>query len=238
VYNKVLKIIVAIPVHNALPELKKEIKSLYSGTRPEFKLLVCDDASDTPTYDYIRKINPCRLIVHKNQQWFTRTANDLLIMAYLSGADYIFLVNSDLVFPKSDWMTEMIRLMNKHPRNMLVGSVYSHKSKKRYLNIVKDDFITGHCWLLRSKTISNCGILDETYPHIESDQEYCYRLRRMGYRTIMNQTLAIKHVGGASWGRDIEVLGSIDKTLMRRPINRLILSDPTMCEHIKQKMGV
>lgn len=201
------KIAITIPVRNALIPFSRMIESVYKHTK-NFSLFIADDASDERTADYIDSLRPTRIIRHRKQQWFTRTANDLLICSYLAGADYIFLLNSDILIEDPDWVEKFVALMEQNRKTFLVGSVFNKKHK--YIRpVLPPKYVTGHCWCIRSKYVKDVGILDEKYIHIESDKEYCYRACAAGYQCIEDSTIKIDHIGGASWGHSLEKLGLV-----------------------------
>lgn len=214
-------IAIGIPVFNALPKLKAMINSLLAYTN-NFTLYIVDDGSNLETNNYIKSLPAKKIIIHRRQQWFSRSANDLLILSYLSGADKICLLNSDIILCEN-WLDNLLKGFEPNMNVGLVGSVFNgHGDINNFRIISPPNYVTGHCWIIDRKAMEKSGILDERMVHIESDKEYCYRLNRNGFKTLINYHIPINHYGGGSWHH---VLSAIPNKNNRS----LTMARPVMC---------
>ena len=230
-----MNLAVCIPIKDALPHFKKMMSSLFENTDREFSLFLCDDFSGKPTADYIRTLPAKVIIRHKKQQFFTRSANDLLIISHLAGADYTFLLNSDLVLKKG-WVGKMLSHF-EDPSVYLVGSLYSPKKKSPEI-IYNPEYATGHAWVLRNKYLPKIGILDERHFHIKSDQYYSYRINTTKYKVLLDRHAPILHHGGASWGHDLSRLNRINPICLskKRPVD--FFNHPELVKQYKEKFNL
>jgi GT2 family glycosyltransferase len=60
------------------------------------------------------------------------------------------------------------------------------------------DWVSGACMMIRSDLARRIGGFDERYFLYIEDIDLCYRARQVGYFTLLNSQVAIRHVGGAS----------------------------------------
>jgi N-acetylglucosaminyl-diphospho-decaprenol L-rhamnosyltransferase len=60
------------------------------------------------------------------------------------------------------------------------------------------EWIGGAFMLLRSDAIRSAGVMDETFFFYGEDTEWCYRLRRHGWKICFDPRASITHFGGAS----------------------------------------
>ena len=227
-----MKLGICIPVRDALPAFKKMMDSLMKNTK-DFLLYVCDDASGLSTAKYIDSLPTRVLVRHPSQQWFTRSSNDVLIPAFLDKVDFIFLLNSDIIIKEQNWAKKMVSHF-KDPKVGLVGSL--HSGPKAKPAVVKEpNYVTGHCWCLRPEVLTKVGILNEFHVHIESDKEYSYRLNRKGYKTLIDRSAIVGHVGGASWNHNLNRLRSVRVKTLSKPRPIYFLRDQNNIKSLKKR---
>jgi GT2 family glycosyltransferase len=206
---------IVIPVYNKYDLFKRCVNGLMNTIiSPEFakRLIVVDDNSSewsSKNYqDYKLLLDTNNFfkehiyIRNGNHQWFTRTVNRGL---KLTKERYIFIINSDCVFQHS-WLEEMFNLM-EDTSAALVGSDYRAYHNERYRQLNKDEYVTGHCWLLdRTKTINSIGLFEEESEHTVhygSDSDYCYRLHDINYPVILSYKSMVLHDGTHPSAREI-----------------------------------
>jgi GT2 family glycosyltransferase len=228
------RIAVGVPVRNAVNHFRKMINTVMAHTT-DFVLFICDDASMPNTSEFIDTLPAKRVIRHRAQQWFTRSANDLIVAAFLDNVDYLFLLNSD-IYVSNKWHYKLLDHFKLDPSIALVGSLYEKGAKNIYVK--PPNFITGHCWCLKMEHVAKIGILDERYMHIESDREYCYRLHRHQFKMYMDRTTPIEHKGGASWGHKLAMLNMANLRALprKRPIH--CLSDPKFIRTTRKRYNL
>jgi N-acetylglucosaminyl-diphospho-decaprenol L-rhamnosyltransferase len=60
------------------------------------------------------------------------------------------------------------------------------------------EWISGAFMMLRSKVINQIGLLDEDFFFYGEDAEYCFRIRKFGWKIFYEPSVSITHIGGAS----------------------------------------
>lgn len=87
---------------------------------PDYQLIVCDSGADEPTRAYLQELSRngiIRLIATTDWQ---RPKDDLVAAV---DTDYYVLMHDDIQITRSDWLARRMNLMNRHPRNAIVGTV-------------------------------------------------------------------------------------------------------------------
>jgi len=216
---------IVIPVHNAGAELRECVDTLRKHTT-DYRLILVDDFSDEETESMCRQLTKedksMLLIRSEKQRWFTRASNLGLRMVRTERS---VLLNSDCVLD-AGWLEELFAVWDEcqaqqpQRRIGLVGSTLSGEEPRRYAEIMKPGYVTGHCWLMSinaafeaSARRGQPGIyLDETKPgtaHIRSDVEFCWDLNILGFATIASFKSAVGHKGGRSWGFNLGAISSL-----------------------------
>jgi len=133
------------------------------------------------------------------------------------GADYVWLLNNDIIIDK-DALIELIKLAEIDKKIGMVSSkLYCyHELKKVHYNGEKivyegmedvkgelpkpTNFATGCSLLMRRKFIENVGLLDEDYFLYFEDNDISTRALKAGWKVYYNPYSKIYHKGGASVG--------------------------------------
>src|ERR1035437_158730 len=213
---------IVIPIRNALPDVKECLATLVVATT-DYRLILVDDFSDRETSDYLYQFcleHPSSLLIRtSSQRWFTRALN---LGLRLVRTQRCVAVNSDVVFG-DNWLEELFDVWDDfHQRNPvskigLVGSVQSAEEPRRYAQITKPGYVTGHCLLVDMDALFAIsaargmpGIylneLRQDAIHIRSDMFASFELNDLGYATIASYKSACGHKGYRSWKMD---LGSV-----------------------------
>ncbi|MCS7092367.1 MAG: glycosyltransferase family 2 protein, partial [Patescibacteria group bacterium] len=74
-----------------------------------------------------------------------------------------------------------------------------HPKTNNFYNVERDlDWVTGAFFMVRKSVIDQCGMFDTDYFMYAEDTDYCYRIRKAGWRILYTPSAAIIHYGGAS----------------------------------------
>jgi GT2 family glycosyltransferase len=127
--------------------------------------------------------------------------------------DYILLLNNDTVV-KQRFVTELIKhydretgvsapiIFNYYKPNeiwssggeySIIKGVYSNSTKKIKNKKKETNFITGCCWLVKQEIFGESRLLDEDYFLYSEDVDFCYRLRKAGYKLEVVPSSIIFH---------------------------------------------
>ncbi len=152
------------------------------------------------------------------------TANNQAIRA--SSGRYVFLLNSDTIAQPGS-ITRLVRFLDTHPAVGVVGPQLLNAdgslqpSWARFPNLLTEltgkkirwrrpystsdgtlayetDWLDGAAMLLRRSVIRQVGMLDESYFMYTEEVDWCYRIKRAGWRICYLPAASIIHFGGQS----------------------------------------
>jgi GT2 family glycosyltransferase len=66
------------------------------------------------------------------------------------------------------------------------------------------DYVSGACFMFRRATFDKIGGFDERFFMYSEEEDFCYRARQAGYKTVYLPSADAIHVGGASFGEHIK----------------------------------
>jgi len=126
---------------------------------------------------------------------------------------YILLLNSDTVI-KPNFLNELVEYYDNstgicapiifkyyEPNEMwssggelnIFTGVYANIATKVKEKQRETNFITGCCWLIKQKLFKKIGLLDDAYFLYSEDVDFCYRLKRAGYKLKIIPSSSIFH---------------------------------------------
>jgi GT2 family glycosyltransferase len=207
------KVAVVAPVHNRREITLQCLKSLSRINRQnlEIKIIIVDDGSTDGTAEAIAAHYPEVEVVHGDGSlWFTGGTNLGIKTALKYKPDYVLTINDDEVFDE-DFLFYMIECAEKYPR-AVVGSLlllwdephklfqtspkwntwsggFRHWQHQTVWTVPQKpwevEIIVGNCVLYPVEAIKEVGLLNEKrYPHY-GDAEYTPRMRRKGWRLLI-----------------------------------------------------
>jgi GT2 family glycosyltransferase len=203
------------------------LDSLQEVTYPNFQAVVVDNGSQDDTVSVVRDRHPwVHVIENKMNLGFTGGNINGAQYAYEHGADYIMLLNNDVVVA-ADFLDRLIEVAESDERIGAVGPliyffdppdmVWSAGGNMRLLGLhnemlfiykknggipelVKSDMITGAALCTKRKIINRVGFLDNVYFCYNEDLDFCYRIRKAGYQILTVKQAKIWHKVSASTG--------------------------------------
>lgn len=98
-----------------------------------------------------------------------------------------------------DLLTEIFKhtgLERRFPRNRIFGRYL--KIYRKYTILSEVDAIQGSCMLIPREVIAKTGKMDERFFLFGEDIEWCYRIKKHGYRVVMDPKSTIIHKGEKS----------------------------------------
>lgn len=78
----------------------------------------------------------------------------------------------------------------------IISQIYEYKSP--YSGITERDWIAFYATLIPREVIMKVGILDEKFENSGEDSDYCYRIRKLGYKIIQAFESFVFHFGAVS----------------------------------------
>jgi GT2 family glycosyltransferase len=187
-----------------------------------FRTVVIDNGSTDDSVGHITTQFPdVELIEAGSNLGFAGGCNVGIAHALATGADYVWLLNNDATVEPSA-LRELVDKACASLRNAAVGSaIYCAEETDRlqawgggkvnfwlgrshtFVRPVRDEevqFITGASLLLSRAAIEDVGVLDEGFFMYWEDADYCFRLRRAGWRLAVAGRSKVWHKGSASVG--------------------------------------
>ncbi len=125
---------IVICVHNALDDVKRCLTSILNYTTSPYHLILVDDGSDWPTWNYLAKFSKehsCVLLRNEDARGYTIAANRGLRH---TSADYVVLLNSDTVVTEG-WLDRLVACAESNPKIGLVGPLSNTASWQSIPNI-------------------------------------------------------------------------------------------------------
>jgi len=209
-----LNVAVVTPLHNRREITLQCLRSLARTDTSGFRLdvIVVDDGSTDGTSAAIAEEFPeVRLIPGDGSLWFSEGTNVGVRDAIARGADYVLMMNDDQVFDAAflRYLVETAernsrsivgpllllwdaphKLFQTSPRWETLSGGWRHWQKQTVWSVPQRPWeveqIVGNCVLVPAEAIKEHGMLDsKRYPNF-GDMEYTPRLRKRGWRLIID----------------------------------------------------
>ncbi|MBN3039013.1 MAG: glycosyltransferase family 2 protein [Candidatus Omnitrophica bacterium] len=202
---------IIIPVWN-LPQFTKEcIESVFENTASPFHLIVVDNASESPTKDYLQKL----AARHKDKITLLRNEKNLGFIKAVnrgigaSGGEYVCLLNNDTRVTKG-WLEEIIKVAEgSHDIGIINANsnTLGCKPKKgQSIEALAEElksytgqyselaWATGFCMLIKRKVIEKVGLFDEVFGMGNfEDADFCKRALERGYISVCARASYVYH---------------------------------------------
>jgi len=224
---------IIIPVYNNVQYTEQCLRELQRTLPRNFRgeIIVVDDAStdDTPAVltRWAERDRRIKVVRNSQNSGFVRTCNRGAEVA--SGEILVFLNNDTLPLP--GWLPPLLRLLRDKPDAGAVGGklvypdgrlqeaggvIFSDGSGLNFgknedaddpvYNFVREvDYCSGALLATRRSLFLELGGFDLRYePAYYEDTDYCFSLRRHGYRVYYQPESAIVHFEGATSGTDLQ----------------------------------
>ena len=200
------------------------LESLFLYTpRDQFELIIVDNASSDGTPDHLRNVakehENVRLILNAENKGYAGGNNDGMRAAR---GDCVILLNNDTMATPG-WLDSLLGPLEKdrgiglicpvtnsagNEQTVVIPSLneenyvevsrrYTSKNKGHLFDTEKLGF---YCVAMRRDVMEKVGLLDEKFGlGMFEDDDYCYRVRRSGYRLVINEGCFIFHKGSLSF---------------------------------------
>lgn len=222
------------------------LASLQGLEYDDFKVIVLDNGSTDGSVDCIRERFPEVEIMELGaNHGFAKGSNAGIRVALERGAEYVWLLNNDTtVDPKA--LRALVERAESDPSIGAVGSAIYYMSEperlqawgggyvnfwlgrpRRFFSPVADEkiqFLMGASLLLRRSALESVGLLDEEFFLYWEDAEYCFRMRRAGWRLAVAGDSKVWHKVSATAGKKGVPL---DPTLSRSAVRFFERNSPT-----------
>ncbi len=238
---------------NGLEDTIKCIESLKKITYEDYKIIVVDNASEGNDVEELKsRFNDYIYVIKNDRNYGYAEGNNIGIkFALESGTDYILILNNDIVVdpyflnalievsetetnvgiasPKTYYLSKPDTLFSVGGKlnvylgqHKMIGT--NQKDSGKFDSIQEFDFVAGACMLIQKQVIEKVGLIPTEYFLQWEDIDYCYQMRKNGFRCLYVPKAKIWHKVGASFDRHKQNYVAV----MRGIKNRFIFSNKNL----------
>jgi len=199
------------------------LTSLETLDYQSFQTLVVDNGSTDDSVARIRRAFPNVTIIEAGKNvGFAAGCNLGIKYALREGAEYVWLLNNDTTV-ESGALSALVERAEADPSVGAVGSAIYYASEPerlqawgggrvdfwlgrvhhflRPVDATRIEYLSGASMLLRRSALESIGLLDEAFFMYWEDADYCFRLRRAGWRLDVAAQAKVWHNEQGSVGK-------------------------------------
>ncbi len=194
---------IIIPNYNGARTIGTCLEALIAHRDDGCEIVVVDDGSSDGSVDVIGRY-PVKLIrLEHGGASAARNAG-----ATGSKGEVLFFIDNDCIVTDST-ITRVRKDISEQPRDVVVGGTYTpvpydagffSSFQSAFINYFETkngsdpDYIATHAMLIRAASLKEIGGFKEDFLPILEDVEFSHRLRRNGFRLIMDPELQVRHI--------------------------------------------
>lgn len=252
---------IIIPTYNKKELLLQCLDSIAANTPFPYELIVVDDGSNDGTAKALQARPGIRLAVHESNKGFSGAVNTGLMMAK---GKTILILNNDVIVTER-WLENMLACLHSSPDIGAVGPVTNYIGGEQQIEVPYRSLagmrqfaternqadqakwraverLVGFCLLLRREAILKTGFFDEGFRVGNyEDDDYCVRLRLLGWRLVIAGDSFIHHLGSETMrgldARLFEETGQANKDYFHLKWGQVHEAIRQMEEERKQRAG-
>ncbi len=198
------RISVIIPNRNGARSIGLCLEALFASAHDAFEVIVVDDASTDDSVDIIGRY-PCTLLRLRTHGGAAAARNR---GGRIGRGALLFFIDADCLV-EQDTLTIAERVSARWGMETVVGGTYTlHPHDRTFFSMfqsafircseLKDiadpDYVAAHAMVVPAALFRASGGFAEEFQPIIEDVEYSHRLRRQGYRLVMEPDLQVRHV--------------------------------------------
>lgn len=198
--NKFISVV--IPNYNGIKTIGKCLEAVLSSEYDRYEVIVVDDASSDSSVEIINRF-PCRLIRFDAHAGASKARN---AGARESTGEIIFFIDADCIVAQ-DTLSLVQKAFSGKEGTVIGGSytqlpydssffstfqsVFINYSE---LKLGEPDYIATHSMAIERRTFEKSGGFPEEFLPIIEDVEFSHRLRRQGYKLLMDPDILVRHI--------------------------------------------
>lgn len=201
-----------------MESLKVCVKSVLNTNYSDYEIIVVDNASTDGSPEAVaRDFDFVKLIRNKENLGYAGGNNVGMKYAIEHGADYVLLLNDDVVV-EPNFLKELVNVAENDPKIGAVGPniKFEESSIKKYygksyfgitykklsnLNKPEEtDYMFGTAILVKKEVIMTVGLLDPNFFLYAEDVDWCYRMKKAGYKIVYVPSAKVCHSGARAYG--------------------------------------
>lgn len=219
------------------------INSVKDIEYKNYEIVVIDNCSSNDSVAELKKkFNDTIVLIENDKNLGYAGGNNVgLKYAYDYGFEYVCILNNDTVV-KKDFLSKCVEYLEVNKEVAFVGPIvleYTNdivqssggrvlvkKGSMEQINTGKKrdeieceidcDYISGACMVFKTKLLQSQGYIPENYFLFYEETEWCYRVKKNGYRNVCINSTYIRHKGSIS----INQVDGLNAYLMAR--NRIV----------------
>jgi GT2 family glycosyltransferase len=209
---------------NAKDYLKKCLDSVIETDYPFLEVIVSDNGSSDGSVEMVKKKYPNVILIENKTNMGFSEGNNVAIKR--AKGDIIVLLNQDTWVDKN-WIKEIVKVARDpkigvvgcklyYPNTKIIQSVgfYLHPSGYhiprgafqvdvgQFDKIVDVDYVMGAALAIKRRVVDKIGLLDPMFYAYYEDVDWCYRVKKAGYRVVIAPKAVVYHFGSVSWGKN------------------------------------
>jgi glycosyltransferase involved in cell wall biosynthesis len=195
---------VIIPNRNGGATIEKCLAAVFASSHNNYEVIVIDDCSTDDSVEKIEKY-PCRLYRLPRHGGASQARNT---GARHSRGDILFFLDADCL-PTPEALRLAEESARRHGESVIIGGTYTSVAADNkffstfqsvYINYCESkrpqdpDYIATHAMVIHAATFRQTGGFLEHFMPILEDVEFSHRLRREGFRLVMEPALLVRHI--------------------------------------------
>lgn len=200
----ICKVSVIIPNRNSGATIGQCLEAVFSSDYKNLEVIVVDDASDDDSTEIIDRF-PCKLTRLETHSGASAARN---IGAQKSQGEILFFTDADCL-PLKNTITVVSSTLARYGRKAIVGGTYTKRPSDmgffslfqsifiNYFetkNFENPDYIATHAMAVDAVEFRASGGFKETMGPILEDVEFSHRVKKAGFKLIMNSRILVRHI--------------------------------------------
>jgi GT2 family glycosyltransferase len=204
---------IIIPNYNGAATIEKCLEAAFSSRYKNYEVVVVDDCSTDDSIETIKRF-PCKLIQLDRRSGASKARNT---GAQNSSGEFFFFVDADCILQK-DTLSKVNKGLSEDQKRIIGGtytkvpyddsffstfqSIFINYSETKHKDA--PDYIATHAMIIDSKTFKdNGGFREDFFLPILEDVELSHRLRKAGYKLVINPEILVQHIFNFSLFRSL-----------------------------------
>lgn len=219
-----------VAVFNNIEDSKVMIDGFFAQSYSNKQLIVINNGNPETTFHFLKNNKDISIIHFTENKGWAIANNTGIELAIENNADYILLLNDDLVFENNNLLKEFIESIsinntskyinsivikeNTYNKNIeIIGhNVFNNskyhfiKQKEKFTNnetYIYCDFTSGAFMLIPTNIFNQIGFFDTNLFCYAEDKDFCFRAWQKDIPSVVYKIFSIYHKGSASTQKEL-----------------------------------